>query len=202
MNIYYKLRAQGKQNPKIILHVFDGRFKGRKFMYSTGRSIDITYWDKRKGRPKLAAGQAYENELKSVNDFLNQLEEVVIKFFSQRFSSKTLSREELKKEIEINIKGTEVKANVESPDMFIIWEELIKTTKNPKTGTPITDGTKRSKKQTLELLKKFFAKKKITPDFKSFDISFYHDFDDYMVVKGLNENSRGKNFKEIKAILR
>ena len=49
-NIHFSLRKQGKSDPVIILQVFDSRFKGRKFMYSTSKVMDESLWLKKKGK--------------------------------------------------------------------------------------------------------------------------------------------------------
>src|SRR5579859_5206999 len=94
MNIHFNLRKQGKRNPVIILQIFDGRFKGRKFMYSTGATISQTEWDKRKGRAKISGPKA--KELNDLNKYLDKLEQSVIDYKSERHNSKSLSREDLK----------------------------------------------------------------------------------------------------------
>lgn len=79
--------------------------------------------------------------------------------------------------------------------------EIIKTTKN-KDGLPLTEGTKTSKKQTLNLVKEHCATNKIKLTFETLDKTYYYDFDNFMITKGFSPNNRGKHFKEIKAIFR
>jgi hypothetical protein len=82
MNIHFKLRRQGKVNPKIIMHVFDGRFEGRKSMYSTGQSIPGDHWDNRKNRAKSIS--THLEDYKSLNKFLDKVEQTIISFNSER----------------------------------------------------------------------------------------------------------------------
>lgn len=79
-----------------------------------------------------------------------------------------------------------------------VWEN---TTKN-KEGLPLSEGTKTSKKQTLNLIKEYCVKNKIRLSFDNLDKTFYYDFDNFMISKKFSPNNRGKHFKEIKAILR
>lgn len=94
MNIHFKIRKQGKLNPKIIMHVFDGRFEGRKFMYSTGQTIPDDHWDKRKNRAKFV--KAHASEYEALNKYLDKLEQTVISFKSERHNSSSLRRQDLK----------------------------------------------------------------------------------------------------------
>ena len=86
-------------------------------------------------------------------------------------------------------------------DFYSIWERIIISTRT-KEGLPISEGTKRSKRQTLNLAKEHCAKHKIKLTFENLDKMYYHNLDNYMIEKSFSPNNRGKHFKEIKAILR
>lgn len=201
MNIQFKLRGTGKREPKIILFLYDPRFNDRKFVYSTSLSISEKNWDKRRDRPKQIPGSSNEYDMINISKRLDLIAEKVKVFLSLRYNEVHLSKSELNAHLNDTL---EVQSNSKTMDktFYDIWENLISTTKNPKTGNLITSGTKRSKKQTLELLKEYFRVKKIEASFNSFDIEFYHSFDEFMREKSLNDNTRGKHFKEVKAILR
>lgn len=202
MNIHFLLRQRGKGLPTIILMVYDGRIEKRKFMYSTGIKISPSNWDKRKSRPKLTGTDAIEQA--GVNKYLNNLERTLIEYKSFRLESKKLSREDIKAYIlksqkdDLETKGVFIS---EEGDFHSQWERIIETTKSPG-GKNLSPGTKRSKRQTLELIKKYCAARKIKLSFQDIDMDFYYDFDQFMQGKDLKENTRGKHFKEIKAVLR
>lgn len=211
-NIHFRLRAQGKSDPVILLWVFDARFKNRQFKYSTGEVIDRSLWLK-KGRAKIVP--AKEKELTALNDHLDKLAQCVINFLSSKHNSKTILREDLRKQLEalkvdeekqLQLKEKELleieKQKLEKENNFFnTWEKIINTTKS-KHGLIISDGTKRSKRQTLNLVKEHCAKKKIKLTFENLDKTYYHELDSYMIEKQFSPNNRGKHFKEIKAILR
>lgn len=212
-NIHFSLRKQGKSDPVIILQVFDSRFKGRKFMYSTSKVMDESLWLKKKERAKVIP--ARERELQELNSYLQKLEQVVINFLSSKHNSKTILRTDLKNKLnetkvdeqkEVSIRQQQEleieKQRLEKENNFFsTWDKIINTTKN-KDGLPISEGTKRSKRQTLNLVKEHCAKNKINLTFENLDKTYYHDFDNYMIEKSFSPNNRGKHFKEIKAILR
>lgn len=212
-NIHFSLRQQGKSEPVIILQVFDSRFKGRKFMYSTSKVMDESLWLKKKERAKVIP--AREKELQELNSYLQKLEQVVINFLSSKHNSKTILRTDLKNKLnetkvdeqkEVSIKQQQEleidKQRLEKENNFFsTWDKIINTTKN-KDGLPISEGTKRSKRQTLNLVKEHCVKNKINLTFENLDKMYYHDFDNYMIEKSFSPNNRGKHFKEIKAILR
>ncbi|WP_276374310.1 site-specific integrase [Chryseolinea sp. H1M3-3] len=212
-NVHFKLRAQGKSDPVIVLWVFDSRFKNRKFKYSTGEIIDPELWIKKKERVKIIPSK--EKELVLLNNYLDQLSQFVHEFLAAKYKSITLLREDLRRhlnamkvdeekqklikqqqELEIEKQRLEKENN-----FFSTWEKIVNTTKN-KDGLPISEGTKRSKRQTLNLVKEHCAKNKINLTFENLDKVYYHDFDNYMIEKNFSPNNRGKHFKEIKAILR
>ncbi len=201
MNIQFKLRRSGKLDPKIILFLFDPRFKDRKFVYSTSLSIEEKDWDKRRSRPKQIPGSRNEYDIININKRLDLIAEKVKEYLSKRYDEVRLSKPDLNAFLAKTLEG-ESTSKSEDSTFYTIWENLISTTKNPKTGSPITRGTIRSKRQTLELLKEYFKAKKKDASFTLLDIEFYHSFDEFMRKKELNDNTRGKHFKEIKAILR
>lgn len=202
MAISLTIRSQGKSDPVIILNVFDSRFKDRRFRHSTGVTIPQSLWDKRKGRARIIPGK--ETELSKINKYLDAIEKSVIDFLSDKHNSTSLNREDLTAYLsqpkidERKIKGE--KDETES-SFFSTWEQFIKTAKN-KDGEPIEPGTRKTKTQTLTLLKTYSAVKDIKLTFENIDMPFYHDFDLHMLQHSLNGNTRGRHFKEIKAILR
>ncbi len=204
MNIHFILRNQGKSDPIIVLRVYDSRFPLRNFMYSTNHPIKSNRWDKRKNRAKAAPAQPHEDEMIKLNKYLDKLEKCVISFLSDRHNSSSINRADLKSHIvDLMVDEQVIQTRVKEKEMnfFTLWEQFIITAKN-SLGEPITIGTKRSKTQTKNLLQKYSEKKKINLTFDKIDMTFYHDFDRFMIEKKLNGNSRGKHFKEIKAILR
>jgi integrase len=202
MKIHFKLLQQGKSNPVILLKVYDGRFVGRFFKYSTGITIEQAHWDKRKERVKQVISKA--GEYSSINQHLDELEQVVIRFKSLHHRSTTLTREELRAfilEASRNNEDRPDAATSDSPEIFSLWQQIIDTAKN-SSGKCVSSATRKSKLQSMRLVRKFAAKKSLTLTFDGIDMDFYHEFDAYMMSLGLNVNSRGKHFKDIKAILR
>src|SRR5260221_10048652 len=202
MNIHFRLRQQGQADPIIILHVFDSRFEQRKFMYSTGISMDKTHWDKRKDRARLIIGK--EKEYEEVNKYLDSLEQTVIGFLSERYKYEILGRQDLKAHIlktKISGRNENQTSSNEYQNFFCLWEKMIDESKTSN-GESIISATKKQKLQTLKLVKKFVTEKGMPISFKNIDMTFYHAFDAYMKEKPLNGNSRGRHFKEIKAMLR
>ena len=151
-NIHFKLRAQGKADPTIILQIFDARFKGRKFMYSTGKSIEPSLWLKKKERVKIIP--ARQIELNELNEHLERLYQYSINFIASKHNSKTILREDLKTQLNL-LKVDEEKEQIikqkeelriareqleKENDFFATWENIIKTTRT-KDGLPISEST-------------------------------------------------------------
>lgn len=199
MNIHFKLRAQGKSDPIIVLHVFDGRFQDRKFMKSTGKHVKVTQWDKRKQRAKVTS-----QELDELNKHLDYLNRRVIEFLSVRHNSSSLHRDDLHKHLKSSQKDErkELEDQLQKEnEFFISWQNIIDTTKG-KSGEALAPGTKRSKEQTKQLVSEFAVTKRLKLTWANLDMKFYQSVDLFMKEKGLGPNSRGKHFKEIKAVMR
>jgi integrase len=200
MNIHFQLRQQGASDPIIIMNVFDSRFEQRKFMYSTGISIDKNHWDKRRNRAKLILAKSKEYE--ELNKHLDQLHQTVISFMSERHSFNCLYRKELKATILNSRIGQNHETQIDETEYFFeTWEKIITESKTSK-GEGTTEDTKRQKRQTLKLVQKFSKERKLRPSFETIDMNFYHAFDRYMKDQMQSGNSRGKHFKEIKSLLR
>jgi integrase len=200
MNIHFNLRQQGKTDPVIILQVFDSRFKNRKFMHSTGEHIKKALWLKKEGRAK----ELGNSELSELNKYLDGMNQAVVDFLKVRRDHKTLSRQALKAHLngqQVDERKAEEEKLQRESDFFGLWQKIIDTTKG-KDGVSIKAGTKRSKKQTLSLLRLYCIDKKQKLTLQTLDMDFYHALEIYMEGKGLNLNTRGKHVKEIKAILR
>lgn len=204
MNIYFNLRQQSKKSKATItLEVFDSRFEHRKFLYSTRLRIDSQDWDKRKGRVKSILGR--EKELNEINRRLDALQQATISFLSEKHGVNILYRKDLQAHLQNTIiKDPRKRNQVAKPDQeafFDMWERIIEESKTAQ-GVRTTDGTRKQKRQTLLMVKKFSTEKGFKVSFETIDMNFYRSFDAYLSDKGLKGNSRGRQFKEIKALQR
>lgn len=169
-------------------------------MYSTGIKIDSAHWDKRRDRAKLLMAKSKQYE--KINQHLDQLEQTVIGFLSDRHNSDCLYRKELKDLIDNSRTGQRHETKIDLSDYFFeTWAKIIIESKTSK-GESTTSDTQKQKRQTLTLVKKYSKERKVRPSFENIDMNFYHEFDVYMKEQLLNGNSRGKHFKEIKALFR
>jgi integrase len=194
--IYFKLIQQGKLDPVIQLQVFDARFPKRRCFISLGHRCKSSAWYKTKERPK--------NDEK-LSEHLDTVKKRVEEFLNARRDSATLAREDLRAYLESKKKDErreyQEKAHRDT-QFFKVWEDFISNGTHPETGEPLSVNTLRAKKQTMRLLKEFATEKKLTITFENIDMQFYNAFNSFMIAKGLEGNSRGKHFKELKALLR
>ncbi len=193
--IHFKTRKQGKTDPVITLQVFDARFPKRRCILSLGRHVPPGDWDKRKQRTKSNP---------QLNTYMDSVSGAVIEFLNDRIGSSSLNREDLKKHLEAKKKNERAERQEQlsrEVPFFATWERIINETKTPS-GEPLSPNTIRAKKQTLRLLKDYAIEKKVELTFQNIDLNFYHSFDAFMQGKGLKGNSRGKHFKELKAVMR
>lgn len=99
--------------------------------------------------------------------------------------------------------------------LFGFWQKVIEGKVKAKNGKPLTANTIKAKKQTLEILKRYEEYAKVTLTFDSMTMAFYQGFMQWMETVGKETidsegkkhlapydiNSRGKNIKDVKAIL-
>lgn len=207
MNIHFKLNKTKAKDSVIYLWVFDSRFTDRKFIYSTRFRVENDLWQEKKERAKVIPARGAE--LISLNKHLDLLQQKTIEYLSERRNSMTLSRDDLKKHLEkgkVDERKAEVDKFQNENTFFEKWQEIINTTKID--GKPIALATRRSKMQTLNLVKDFCYDNRIKLTFETIDMDFYHAFDAFMAErytsrgKPMSVNTRGKHFQEIKALLR
>ncbi|MFN9943758.1 MAG: hypothetical protein ACK56I_30220, partial [bacterium] len=148
------MRKSGNRNPKIILFVFDPSFPNRKFVYSTSLTINEKNWDKRRNRPKLIPGSKNEYDIININKRLDLFVDKTKEFLSSRYNEISLDKSDLNNYLTYSLENESSSKN-DDKTFFTIWEEIINTTKNPRTGNILTYNTKKSKRQTLNLLKSY-----------------------------------------------
>ena len=118
-----------------------------------------------------------------------------------RHESRSLSKEDFKLQLassKVDEKKIEEDKIEKQDSFFALWQKFIDTAKN-SSGEKITSGTS---SKTLKLVYRYCRENGIKLTLESIDMAFYHNFDLYMQSIPLNGNTRGKHFKEIKAILR
>jgi integrase len=162
-------------------------------MYSTGHHIAPTGWDKKRERAK---------DNRPLNTFLDSLVDLIKGFMDARHDAKTLSRAFLKEHIIKSLRDEQQdQEEQEENELFKTWQQIIDTTKT-KHGKLIKHDTKRQKVQTKKLVEKYAKEKHLKLSFSTMDIKFYHALDLYMIGLNMNGNTRGKIFKDIKAVMR
>jgi integrase len=187
------------------LAVYDSRFPGRKFFYSTGQSRPAK-WKPVNGKKK-DSGIGFPKECDENRELIEYLElraDAVKVWGKTQMKTKALEREELRKLLD-NIGKEQQQAKEQQmqneSDFLKIWQKIIDTTKGSG-GEKISDNTKKSKQQTLVRVTQYCLAKNLKLSFEALDMEFYHAFDEYLDSQGLSPNSKGKHMKEIKAIMR
>jgi hypothetical protein len=226
MNTKFILR-----NETIYLRVTDARLEDRWHAITTKQRIDPALWNpktERTRQPKSLPPDKLKR-LIAIDEIVKRYREAVGKFETINLSSTYIDKEEFAKFVRDQVDdqkearqkaAAEIQAAAEKlqkqSDFFPIWQRVIETTKNPKTGEKITGGTNRSKVQTMNKVSEYCAYRKITPCLETIDMDFYYDFDKYMdgespvngkyikdpKLTAIGKNTKGKHVKELKAILR
>ena len=169
-----------------------GRYKGKKFVLSTGEKIPVKYWNPDKERARNH--QAFKDS-ESLNAHLDTIEgqykELLREYKAQRIIP---TGQEFKERLRARIEG-EVKDET-IPSLFDFIEQYT-AAKNVKSST------KQNYSDMLNVLKNYSKDRKIELDYESITLDFYFDFLNFMYspLNNYSVNTAGKHIKNLKLFM-
>lgn len=166
----------------IIVRVNHKHFPSGRFHFSTGQNITDTNWND--GSIKRDQPVKGITTFQSVRKYFDAIRNVCDTHLNGHIQESRLRNELL----ELS------KRQPKQDGFFDQYEKIIETTKTAK-GKPITDGSKRSKRQSMRKLMQF------NPDltFADITIDFYYEYSKWLEEKF--PKTAGKHLKELKAIM-
>lgn len=187
-SIHYYLRDPKSKNETLIYLALS--FEGRRYKFSTIESVLPKFWnsEEQKVRKTHPGHQEINDSIsKKGADLLTAIR--LLKNLNQRISTDTLKR----KMDEIN-----KVVNKENKSFLGFIEEYIRAAE-----LQVAEGTIKSYKTTLAVLRRFQQSRNRRLEFNSIDLNFHDEFEMYLQKK-LNyaKNTAGKHIKNVKVFMR
>lgn len=186
------LETDKKKESLIFLHFSYG---GNRFKYSTGYKSCFMDWDFEKQRIKQTKSTIINSN--EVNEFLNNIENVVKKEYSRLIAEHLIVSNEVLKLFLDNYLNKNVIINNTKPKTFFEFADEFLELKSKE----IVDVTKRSYKQTLLKVKNFGIENDEKISFNSFDKTFVINFIEYLQENDFSQNTISKHLKNLKTFL-
>lgn len=180
----FVLKEPNASNETLIYLFFN--YSGQRLKYSFNEKIHPKYWNAKKQRAN-AKLDGYAEFNTRLNNIEAEVQEIFRKLINDKIEPTTDKlRDELNNRLSHVIK--EKKQN-----LFEFIESFISEVSNNR-----RKGSIQIYKTTLKHLKEFSVSKKIKLDFDAITLSFYNDFSDYLITKGMVTNTLGKYIKLLK----
>lgn len=202
MTVSFYLKRVKSTNPSIIYaRIYYGSFEAKCY---TDKSILPAYWNKKAKRAKetkkFPQYPEFNERLNNIADTI----EAIITDYQNRNDGFFPTPEKLKPLLDAGIRKVGIVAKMTLTEFFndFITRCENGTRLHPKTGHPITHGTIKTYKTTLECLKNYQKHSKKKVDFDNIDMPFYADFTKYLTLTvKQSTNYIGKHIKVIKTVL-
>lgn len=198
---FYLKRPNSETATSIYARIYYGTYETKWY---TDKSISPVYWNKKTKRVRETKKYPQYPEFnEGLNSIANSIEAIIMDY-QNRNEGFLPTPEKLKPLLDTGIKKIGVVAKMTLLEFFADFITRCEngTRLHPKTGHPITHGTIKTYKTTLECLKNYqkHTKKKI--DFDSIDMPFYADLTKYLTLTvKQSTNYIGKHIKVIKTVL-
>ncbi|MAN58813.1 MAG: hypothetical protein CMC08_03130 [Flavobacteriaceae bacterium] len=197
LNFSIRKLSSGKASIQII-HSFG---RGNEVRYSTGHSLESpTYWNNEKQRVKNILAQPNAHK---INAFLNDLVVKLSKGLEElHFKNPNYTRKEVKILFD-TISGKKTINSNNTPSLLECYDwyiEYFTTNPNPVTKKPLSYGTLKSFKTSLNIFKDYI-KKNGEVNYEDISMQFYEDFIKYLRGKDFSNNYIGNHIKNLKTIL-
>lgn len=210
VNFYLK-KAEG--NPPRSLVYLQMRYRGEKFVYSTGENISPKDWDKNKQQVKTRSQTTKDGSV-NLNDLLSNLKAVCLNAYNKELPTGVPSRETLKAHLDgymyKNIRKDDVQ--LKDPGLFDLIDRFI----SGEIGDEKTEGTLKTYQTAKKHLVEFQAVAKYPVTFKTITLEFKYAYVNYLAkekyqtnkkngkkvkVRGLSPNSIAKEIKNIRTFM-
>jgi len=202
MTTSFYLKRPNSDNPTILFaRIYYGSYETKCY---TDKSIHPKYWNKNTKRARETKQFPQYPEFNRGLDKIEKKIEAIIFNYQNENDGNFPTPEKLKPLLDVGIRKVGI---IEKVTFLKFFDEFIArcesgTRLHPKTGHPITHGTIKTYKTTLECFKNYQKHSKRKIDFDSIDMPFYVDFTKYLTLNiKQSTNYIGKHIKVIKTVL-
>ena len=198
MGVKFRLRSPKSDESGITLDYSNKIFKGRRFIFGTGLTIPVKFWNTRTMRANIKnAGVHNSAQIHNVNGRLDLLE---IKLLNYMREYPATTAKNLKEHLEDETGVTELKVQKEKnneEELFAFLDNMISDNSDLKPNTI------KGKRQTVNTLKSFQKDKKVDVNFETFDFLIFKKFKRYLTKdRDFRPNTVWKHVKDLKALMR
>ena len=189
----FKLKTPKSKSSSLILF-YVNLPDGSRFVYSTGQKIPVRLWDSHAQLPKKTKSQNDQMIVNTVNFRLDEIKSCYMRInLDYKATGRTLSKQSLKQEFDIQFKGEKRK---ESPKSF---DDCFEDFYNFK----IKEGQwSDSTAERYRMIQRLMKKHDKTVSMESFDSNWLLSFKEYSETEKLHQvNTVGRNLGLIKTFL-
>ena len=192
-NMNFKLKTPKSQSSSLILF-YVNLPDGSRFVYSTGQKIPVRLWDSHAQLPKKTKSQNDQMIVNTVNFRLDKIKSCYLRVnLDYKAAGRTLSKQLLKQEFDIQFKGVKRK---EAPNSF---DECFEDFYNFKIKEGEWSNSTAKRYRIIQRLMKEFDK---DLSMESFDSNWLLSFKEYSETEKLHQvNTVGRNLGLIKTFL-
>ncbi len=202
MTISFYLKRPNSDNPTIIFaRIYYGSYETKCY---TNKSIHPDFWNKKTKRARETKKFPQYPEFNTgLNKIADSIEAIILNYQNEN-NGFYPTPEKLKPLMDAEIRKVGIPTKLTFIEFF---NDFISRCENgtrlhPKTGHPITTGTIKTYKTTLECIKNYEIHRKKKVDFEIIDMPFYSDFTKYLTLTAKQStNYIGKSIKVLKTVL-
>lgn len=195
-NVTFQLKKAQVKSGKSLIYLQFYYSGNKKLVFSFGQNINPSNWNSKKQRVK-SNNQTTADGKYSLNDLLDNLEKECNRAYNREIKNGIPNPEILKKHLIAFLNQEE---SPSSPSLFKLIDRFI-SGEIKYEGRNKSPNTLKTYKTSLNYLTEFEKQKKYKVSFDTINLDFYNSFVSYLMEKGLNPNSIGKEIKNLKTFL-
>ncbi|WP_298423234.1 tyrosine-type recombinase/integrase [uncultured Kordia sp.] len=200
MRSTFNLKSKKKQGKTLIYLIAHFKNEGKKFVYSTGESINPKDWDFENRQPKDLTGRTeFANTQRSIKMQLDRYANFFIKITDlYRNTGQELTIENIRSEFNKEFKRTKTAGN----DFFTVYDLFLNEKKNDKTDTGNSTSTIKRYEYNKKLLESFEEYRTKKLHFSKIDKKLYNEFISYCITeKKHSTNTLSRNIGLFKTFM-
>lgn len=200
MRSTFNLKESNKDGLTSIRFIAYFKEENKKFVYSTGESINPSDWDFENRQPKDLTGRTSKaNEMRSIKMQLDRYSQFLIKIVNQyKITNQDLSIENIKKAFDKEFKRVRATSN----RFFDVYNLFLQMKKEDQSDEANSESTIKRYTYNRKLLADFETHSKKQLHFKNIDLEFYNSFINYSVtIKKHSANTLSRNIGLLKTFM-
>lgn len=200
MRSTFNLKDRNKTGETLIYLKAFFKAEGKKFVYSTGETINPKEWDFKNRMPNNLTGKSTRgNKHRSINKQINRYSAFFIEITNRYIhSGQEITIKNIRDEFDKEFKKTKSGAR----DFFVVYDVFVNEKINDKTDKANSTSTIKRYEYNKKLLLDFEEARGAKLTFNSIDKKFYNNFIDYCITtKKHSTNTLSRNIGLLKTFM-